>query len=89
VPALTLKVSPEGFGRRLAVELWFYPDGSRILELSTKCAPADWVEATTTSRDFLASRKIDLGAEQSTKTRTALEYFAGLLDTESRGRGEG
>jgi hypothetical protein len=89
VHALKLKVSPEGLGRRLAVELWFYPDGSRILELSTKCAPADWFEATTTSRNFLASRKIDLTAEQSTKTRTALEYFAGLLDTQSRGRGEG
>jgi hypothetical protein len=80
VHALKLKVSPKGFGRRLAVELWFYPDGSRILELSTKCAPTDWFEAVTKSRAFLDARKIDLTAEQSTKTRTALEYFAGLLD---------
>ena len=27
--------------RKMVAELWFYPDGSRILELSTKCAPAD------------------------------------------------
>jgi hypothetical protein len=80
VHGLKLKVSPEGLGRKLAVELWFYPDGSRILELSTKCAPADWFEAVTTSRDYLTSRGVDLTAEQSTKTRTALEYFAGLLD---------
>jgi hypothetical protein len=80
VHALKLKVSPEGLGRKLAVELWFYPDGSRILELSTKCVPADWFETVTTSRDYLASRGVDLTAEQSTKTRTALEYFAGLLD---------
>jgi hypothetical protein len=79
VHALKLKISPEGLGRKLAVELWLYPDGSRILELSTKCAPADWFEAATTSRDFLASREVNLTAEQSTKTRTALEYFAGLL----------
>jgi hypothetical protein len=79
INVLKLKVTPKGLGRRLAVELWFYPDGSRILELSTKCAPADWFEATTTSRDYLASRGVDLTAEQSTKTRTALEYFAGLL----------
>ena len=79
VNALKLKVAPEGLGRKLAVELWFYPDGSRILELSTKCAPADWFETVTTSRDYLASRGVDLTAEQSTKTRTALEYFAGLL----------
>ena len=33
------KCAPPGFGRRLVAELWLYPDGSRILELSTKCAP--------------------------------------------------
>ncbi len=81
VHALKLKLSPKGMGRRLAVELWFYPDGSRILELSTKSAPADWFEAVTTSREFLAAHDVDLTAEQSTKTRTALEYFAGLLDS--------
>jgi hypothetical protein len=80
VNALKLKVGPKGLGRKLAAELWFYPDGSRILELSTKCAPADWFETVTSSRDYLASRGVDLTAEQTTKTRTALEYFAGLLD---------
>jgi hypothetical protein len=79
VHVLKLKVSPEGLGQRLAVELWFYPDGSRILELSTKCAPADWFEGATRSRDYLAGKGLNLTAEQSTKTRTALEYFAGLL----------
>jgi hypothetical protein len=79
VHALKLKVSPKGLGRRLAVELWFYPDGSRILELSTKCAPADWFEAVTTSRDHLASLGVSVSGEQSTKTRAALQYFAGLL----------
>jgi hypothetical protein len=79
VHAFKLKISPEGFGRKLAVELWLYPDGSRILELSTKCGPGDWFAAASTSRDFLAGRGVDLTAEQSTKTRTALEYFAGLL----------
>ena len=29
----------EGFARKMVVELWLYPDGARILELSTKCAP--------------------------------------------------
>ncbi len=36
---LKLKFVPEDFGRKMAVELWLYPDGSRVLELSTKCAP--------------------------------------------------
>ena len=35
---LKLKYSPEGYDRRLVAEMWLYPDGSRILELSTKCA---------------------------------------------------
>ena len=52
---LKLKVLPEGIGRKLAVELWIYPDGSRILELSTKCAPDEALRAATESRDFLSS----------------------------------
>ena len=34
--SLKLKFSPTGFGRRVVAELWTYPDGSRILELSTE-----------------------------------------------------
>jgi hypothetical protein len=79
VHALKLKLSPERLGRKLAVELWLYPDGSRILELSTKCAPDEWLEAATSSRDFLGGLGVDLSGEQATKTRAALQYFAGLL----------
>jgi hypothetical protein len=76
VHALKLKLTPKGLKQRLAVELWLYPDGAQILELSTKCAPADWFKVATESRDYLADAGLDLTAEQSTKTRTALEYFA-------------
>ena len=38
---MKLKFSPGDYGRRLVAELWLYPDGSRILELSTKCQPAE------------------------------------------------
>jgi hypothetical protein len=78
VVALKLKVLPEGLDRKLAVELWLYPDGSRIAELSTKCLPADWFETTTQSRDYLDGLGISLTGEQAAKTRRALEYFAGL-----------
>ena len=37
---LKLRFTPEGLGRRLVAEMWLYPDGSRILELSTRCAHA-------------------------------------------------
>jgi hypothetical protein len=79
VNVLKLKLSPKGLGGRLAVELWLYPDGSRILELSTKCAPPDWFETRRKARDFLDDVGVSVTGEQSTKTRAALEYFAGLL----------
>ena len=78
VNTLKLKLVPAGFDRKLAVELWFYPNGTRILELSTKCAPAEWLATATSARSFLIEKGVDLEAEQTTKTRTALEYFAGL-----------
>jgi len=73
---LKLKNSPEGFDGRLVTEMWFYPDGSRILELSTKCEPSAAFDVAAATRAFLASRGIDLGTEQQTKTRTALEFFS-------------
>ena len=74
---LKLRFSPEGYGRRLVAELWFYPDGSRILELSTKCAPTQGFDVATETRAFLSQRGVDLSGEQQTKTKTALEYFSG------------
>jgi hypothetical protein len=76
---LKLKSAPVGFEGKLVAELWLYPDGSRILELSTKCPPAEAFEVAAEARAFLAERGIDLGGEQETKTRTALEYFSKQL----------
>lgn len=76
ITVLKLKTAPGDLRQKLAVELWFYPDGSRILELSTKCAPTEAFQVAAESRAFLSGLGIDLGAEQQTKTRTALEYFA-------------
>jgi hypothetical protein len=73
---LKLKLHPKGYDRKLVAEMWLYPDGSRILELSTKCAPADMLAVALDSRLFLHERGVDVTGEQQTKTRTALEYFA-------------
>ena len=81
---LKLKRSPEGFDRQLVSELWLYPDGSRILELSTKCAPAEIFQVAAEARAFLSSRGVDLGAQQETKTRTALEHFSKELKKGAR-----
>ena len=76
---LKLKFVPEGFGRRMVAEMWMYPDGSRILELSTKCLPSEAFDVAAEARAFLAGRGVDLLGEQQTKTRRALEFFAGEL----------
>lgn len=76
---LKLKFIPDEYGRKLVAELWFYPDGSRLLELSTKCAPSQAFDVAAETKAFLASRGIDLAGEQQTKTRTALEFFASEL----------
>jgi hypothetical protein len=72
---LKLKFEPSELRRRMVAELWLYPDGSRILELSTKCRPDETFQVAAESKAFLAGRGVDLTAEQQTKTRTALEFF--------------
>jgi hypothetical protein len=73
---LKAKSMPPGALRKLVAEVWLYPDNTRILELSTKCAPGDAFDVAARSRAFLTERGIDLSGEQQTKTRTALEYFS-------------
>ena len=76
---LKLKYAPEAFDRRLVAEMWLYPDGSRILELSTKCLPGEAFQVAAEARAFLAGKGVDLGGEQETKTRKALEFFSKRL----------
>jgi hypothetical protein len=80
---LKLKFSPKGYDRRLVAELWLYPDGTRILELSTKCPPAVAIEVALEARAFLAERGVDLTGEQQTKTQTALRFFSKELKAAS------
>jgi hypothetical protein len=79
VNLLKLKFSPDGLDRRMVAELWLYPDASRILELSTKCRPAEAFQAAAESRAWLAARGVDLTGAQQTKTRAALTYFSRAL----------
>jgi hypothetical protein len=76
IPVFKLRFVPKEFGRKMVAELWMYPDGSRILELSTKAMPGEAFQVATEARIFLKSRGIDLSGEQQTKTKTALEFFA-------------
>jgi hypothetical protein len=76
---LKLKQSAPGHERKLVVEVWFYPDGSRILELSTKCLPSEAFQAGIEARAYVEGLGLDLSAEQQTKTKTALEFFGAEL----------
>jgi hypothetical protein len=77
-PIFVLKVAftPEDFARKMVAEMWFYPDGRRLLELSTKCAPEETMQVATETRLFLADHDIDLTGVQETKTKNALQFFA-------------
>jgi hypothetical protein len=73
---LKLRFVPPELERRLVAEMWLYPDGSRILELSTRCETTEAFEVAAQTRAYLVEQGVDLSGEQETKTRKALEYFA-------------
>jgi hypothetical protein len=79
ISILKLKLEPKALGRRLVAELWLYPDGGRIVELSTKCLPSEAFQVAAEARAYLTECGVDLTGDQQTKTRTALEFFASDL----------
>jgi len=87
INVLKLKFTPAEYGRKMVAELWFYPDGSRLLELSTKCLPKEAFHVAAETKSFLSTRGISLVGSQATKTRKALEYFAGGAPAPKEGDG--
>ena len=63
-----------------SIEPELFVHGDRIFELSTKCAPSEAFDAAAEARAFLSDHGIDLAVDQQTKTRTALQFFAGELE---------
>jgi hypothetical protein len=64
---------------KMVAEMWLYPDGARIFELSTKCLPSEAFQVAAEARVYPGENGIDLSGEQQTKTRTALEFFSSEL----------
>ncbi len=83
-PTFLLKArhQPKNFDRRITVEMWLYPDGARILEVSTKCLPGEMFKVGADFKAFLADRGIALGAEQAPKTKTSMDFFSAKLRSE-------
>jgi hypothetical protein len=82
-PIFVLKLNsrPRAFKRKLTTEMWLYPDGSRILELSTKCVPGEMFQVAYEARAFLNGLGLALSGRQQTKTKTALQQFSRNLGT--------
>jgi hypothetical protein len=77
-PTFVLKqtLRPVDFGRRLVAELWLIPDGTRVFELSTKCAPAEAFQVAMEARAYLDGLGLDLSPDPHTKTKTTLDFFS-------------
>jgi hypothetical protein len=81
-PLTVLKIRwrpPELPDHKMVGEVWLFPDGSRVIELSTKCTPRDALTTAALTRRYLTERGVDLDAAQATKTRKALEFFSANL----------
>jgi hypothetical protein len=72
---LKFRFEPDDLGRRLVAEVWLYPDGSRIHDVSTRCGTTEALPVAAETRAYLAGRGVDLSGDQQTKTRKALQFF--------------
>ena len=81
---LRAKHDPDDFDRRVTVEFWLYPDGSRTFEIATKCLPKEAFQVAAEFRAFLTKCGIDLTGKQSAKTRSALDFHSSELREAAR-----
>ena len=82
---LKAKHQPKDFDRRIVVEVWLYPDGSRILEVSTKALPAEAFQVAATFKAYLARIGVSLAAKQETKTKAALDFYKAKIKSDLGG----
>jgi hypothetical protein len=74
--ALKMTFRPSEMDRKVVAELWLYPDGSRVLEVSTRCAPEDAFKVAIQLRAYVAKHGVTISSAQDTKTKTALEFYS-------------
>lgn len=77
-PTFALKGTfwPKSLDRKVVAEMWLYPDGSRLLEVSTKCVPGEALGLGGQLRSYFAKKGIPVVGGQETKTKMALEFHA-------------
>jgi hypothetical protein len=64
-----------GPGRGLELQEWTYPDGSRLLEVSTRCTSRDLLQTAAHAKAFLDRHDIAQSGPSPTKADTTLDYF--------------
>ena len=57
-----------------------------VMEVSTKCLPKETFQVAGDFKAYLAGHGIVLGADQSAKTKTSLEFFSARLRRGGAGR---
>jgi hypothetical protein len=87
-PILVLRAKhrPKEYPRGITVEVWLWEDGKHVLEISTKCAPAEAFQTGVEFRQYLEDIGVDLSAKQETKTRTAMDKFKAKAKRKPRRR---
>jgi hypothetical protein len=80
-PVFVLKLPfvAKEYARKIVAEMWLYPDGTRLLELSTKCAPPQAFDVAAQMVAYLDERGVVRDRDPQTKTKTALQFFANSL----------
>jgi hypothetical protein len=86
---LKLRFKPADFDRRIVAEMWIYPDGSRVLELSTRCRTREAFQVAAEARAYLAAHGVEVSGEQQTKTRKALRHFSNDLRKQRQASADG
>lgn len=77
IEVLKWRVRTKKVDSRLTMEIWTLPGGFQMFEVSTKVT-ADLADATQAQMtDYIASKGLRTDAEQLTKTRIAMDSFAG------------
>ena len=76
VHARRCKLVPDGFDRTLLVEQWTFPDGHRILELSTRCRPDATLRVAAQMAAVQRACGVCLPGPQQFKARATLDFFS-------------
>ncbi len=67
---------PPRYAHRLVAELWFLPDGSRLLDLTARCSLSGARRRAIETRRFLAARHVEVDAPLQATAGSALAALA-------------